>query len=340
MRNMLILIFFLCVPLLFSQAPSLRGPEQVLSALEKSAIDYELSILQGTIAADTSHKPNPFGYYQIQKGNAFEAKKDDKKYNDQALAYFEQAEAQLLSAKNPVKARELYNKALGLEPDLYTAISGVGQTYAAQNNHTEAITWFKKAITKNFMYAYSHRLLARSYKSKSMLDQAVREISIALVLDRRHHSVIKEFNEIRKAAGLSVQEWAFTPQIRITQINNQKVKIEYQDPWLAYALAKAAWRYEPGFKEAAGVAANQGVTMIEEFECLYNLAVGLAKIDDNQKSPALKALEEAVWNDMVYEYLFFEILLMQNPFFVYQIPREGIEKIADYIINVRGRQTQ
>jgi tetratricopeptide (TPR) repeat protein len=340
MRTMLIILFFLCVPLLFSQAPSLRGPEQVLSALEKSSINYELSILQNTIAADTSHKPNPFGYYQIQRGSILEAKKDDKKYNDQALAYFEQAEAQLLSAKNPVKARELYQKAINLEPDFYTAISGVGNTYAAQNNHTEAITWFKKAIAKNYMHSYTHRLLARSYKSKGMLEQAVKQISIALVLDRRHHSVIREFKEIYQAAGLNTADWTFTPQIRLTKTGSKKVKIEYQDPWLAYALAKAAWQYEPGFKEAAGVTANQGVTMIEEFECLYNLAVGLAKIDANQKPPALKALEEAVWNDMIYEYLFFEILLMQNPFFVFQIPRDGIEKVADYVINIRGRQTQ
>jgi hypothetical protein len=48
-------------------------------------------------------------------------------------------------------------------------------------------------------------------------------------------------------------------------------------------------------------------------------------------------LEDAVWNNMLYEYMFFEILLVQNPFFVYQIPQDGIEKIADYIIKVRGR---
>lgn len=337
MRNTLIIIFLLCVPLLFSQAPNLRGPEQVLSTLEQSSINYELSILNSTITADTSHKPNPFGYYQVQEGSLLEAKKDDKKYNDQALVYFEQAEAYLNYDNNPLKARELYKKALNLEPDLYTAISGVGTTYAEQNNHTEAITWFKKAITKNYMHSYTHRLLARSYMSKGMQNQAVKEISIALVLDRRHHSLIREFKEMYEKAGLNTADWIFTPQIRITKKSNEKVIIEYKDPWLTYALAKAAWQYEPGFKEAAGVAANQGVTMMEEFECLYNLAMGLTKIDDNQKPPALKALEEAVWNNMVYEYMFFEILLMQNPFFVYQIPQEGIEKIADYIIKIREK---
>jgi len=337
MRITLIIVFFLFVSLLFSQAPALRGPEQVLSTLEKSSIDYELSILQGAIAADNSHKPNPFGYYQIQRGNVFEAKKDDKKYKDQALSYFEEAEIQLLTKKNPAKARELYNKALNLEPGLYTALSGIGQTYAAENNHTEAINWHKKAIAKNYMHSYSHRLLARSYKQKSMPNQALREITIALVLDRRHHSLIREFKEIYQAAGLNTADWTFTPQIRITKKSNAKVTIEYKDPWLSYALAKAAWQYEPGFKEAAGVAANQGVSMIEEFECLYNLAMGLAKVDDNQKELALKALEEAVWDSMVYEYVFFEILLMRDPFFVYQIPQQGIEKIADYIIKIRGK---
>jgi len=283
MRITLIIIFFLFVSLLFSQAPALRGPEQVLSTLEKSSIDYELSILQGAIAADNSHKPNPFGYYQIQRGNVFEAKKDDKKYKDQALSYFEEAELQLLTKNNPAKARELYNKALNLEPNLYTAISGVGTTYAAENNHTEAINWFKKAIAKNYMHSYTHRLLARSYKQKGMTNQAVREISIALVLDRRHHSLIREFKEICQAAGLSTADWTFTPQIRITKKSNTKVTIEYKNPWLSYAL------------------------------------------------------EEAVWDSMVYEYVFFEILLMRDPFFVYQIPQQGIEKIADYIIKIRGK---
>jgi hypothetical protein len=61
------------------------------------------------------------------------------------------------------------------------------------------------------MHSYTHRLLARSYKAKGMLDQAVKEISIALVLDRRHHSLIRECKEMYQAAGLSTAEWTFTP---------------------------------------------------------------------------------------------------------------------------------
>ena len=187
------------------------------------------------------------------------------------------------------------------------------------------------------MSSYTHRLLARSFKSKGLINEAVWEVSIALVLDRKHHSVIREFKKMYQEAGLNTPDWIFTPQIRITKQSNTKVTIEYKEPWLTYALAKAAWQYEPDFKKAAGVSPDQGVTMIEEFECLYNLVMGLNTIDDNQKPPALKALEQAVWNNMVYEYMFFEILLIKNPFFVYQIPKQGIEKIADYLLKIRGK---
>ncbi len=216
-------------------------------------------------------------------------------------------------------------------------MSGVGQTYAAEKNYTQAETWYKKAIQLNYMDSYTHRLLARTYKLKGARDSALKEITIALVLDRRHQSVIREWKEFYKDAGLSTAEWSFTPQIRLTKQGDSKVLVEYKDPWLSYGLAKAAWSYEPGFKEAAGVKADQGVTMIEEFECVYNLVVSLAKVEENQKPLPCKALEEAVRNSMIYEFIFFEIVLPRDPFFVYQIPNQGIEKIADYVLSVRGK---
>jgi tetratricopeptide (TPR) repeat protein len=330
-------ILLLAIPLLYSQTPALRGPEEVLKILENSKIDYQISVLNTVIPDDNSHKPNPFGYYRVPKGEAFEVKKIEKKYNEKALAYFDEAEVLLLTKKDPVKARELYNQALKLEPDLYSAVSGIGETYAAEKNYSEAIIWHKKAIEKNYINEYSHRLLARSYRQKGMLKEAVREITIALVLDRRHQSVIKEWKEIYQAAKLNSTDWTFTPQIRITKTHDNKVLIEYKEPWLSYALAKAAWQYEPGFKEAGGVKANQGYTIIEEFECLYNLTMELAKLKDNEKTPSLKALEEAIWANKIYEYIFFEIIFMKNPFLAYQLPNQDIEKIVDYIIQIRGK---
>jgi tetratricopeptide (TPR) repeat protein len=337
MRNLFVVLILFTSFTAFPQAPALRGPEQVMSVLQKSSIDYRLAPLKDEITSDNSHKPNPFGYYRVQKGGSFVVKKDEKQYNKQALDYRDQAEAQLFIKNNAAKARELYQKALALEPELYTAMSGVGQTYAAEKDYSRAEAWYQKAIALNYMDSYTHRLLARTYKSAGKQDRALKEITIALVLDRRHQSVIREWKEFYKAAGLSTAEWSFIPQIRITKQGSSKVLVEYKDPWLSYALAKAAWSYEPGFREAAGVKADQGVTMVEEFECVYNLAMSLAKVEENQKLPPLKALEEAVWNSMVYEFIFFEIVLPRDPFFVYQIPNQGIEKIADYVLTVRGK---
>jgi tetratricopeptide (TPR) repeat protein len=337
MRKMFFLLFILALPLVFTQAPALRGPDQVMAVLQKSKIDYEITALKDVISADNSHKPNPFGYFKIRKGNTFIPKKDDKKYNQEALKYLDQADYELIVNKFPRGAREWAQKALKLEPKLYTAMNILGQTYAAEKNYDQAITWYKKSLKLNYMNSSTHRYLARSYKSKQLRQEAIREITIALVLDRRHQSVVREFYEFYKDAGLSTAVWTFTPQIRISKKSKDKVKIEYKDPWLSYALAKAAWRFEPDFREAAGVSAEQGVTMIEEFECVYNLAISLAKVEENQKLLPLKALEEAVWNNMVYEFIFFEVVLQKNPFLVYQLPDQGIEKIADYVIAVRGK---
>jgi tetratricopeptide (TPR) repeat protein len=334
-----LLFIFLLSPftLLMAQVPELRNPGAILKTLDKSIINYQVAPLKETLADINSHQPNSFGYYRVQKGNSFEVKKENKKYQKQALEYFDDAEIYLLTKNNPVKARELYTKSLNLEPDFYTAMSGIGSTYDAEKNYAEAITWHKKAIQKNYIYSYSHRLLARSYKNKGMLQEAVKEITIALVLDRRHHSLIREWKEIYQAAKLNAVDWTFTPQIRITTTSDKKVLIESKEAWLSYALAKAAWQYEPGFKEAAGVTAAQGITFIEEFECIYNLTMGLAKTPESEKTAPLKALEEAVNANLVNEFIFFEIVFMKNPLLAFQLPDRDIDKIADYVIRVRGK---
>ena len=51
-----------------------------------------------------------------------------------------------------------------------------------------------------------------------------------------------------------------------------------------------------------------------------------------------RTLKEAFHNKQIDEYVMYEIVLPKNPFIAYQLPKETILNISDYLINIRYKK--
>jgi len=104
-----------------------------------------------------------------------------------------------------------------------------------------------------------------------------------------------------------------------------------------YGLCKTVWTFEPGYKKSMGVAPGD-YTTLEERECLANLMMGLlnskAKIKKNRQ---LKTLKVAIEEGMIDPFIMYELFLPKHPKVAYQLTREFIDDIANYVIEVRHK---
>ncbi|MEN8122709.1 MAG: tetratricopeptide repeat protein [Bacteroidota bacterium] len=333
MKNIILLFgLFLIFKIAFGQ--EIHTPAEILKIMEKSSVSYELHPLENEIKTpDRTNKLNYNHYYQIKKDGSTTTYKYE--LNEETTNYVKKAE-QFFKDRKFKEAREMYIKALESDSTYYEVMTYIGQTYGIEKNWDKAIDWYKKTIKLNYIDYMAHWFLADAYKVKGELDLAVNEITIAQILNRNNPRLNKSLKEIYDLRKLNYNEWVFNPQVQIDSIGVNKVKIAFDANWLGYAMVKAVWLYEPGYKEKMG-SENSLFSMLQEKEALVSLMTGLDK-KSFKKIPEFKTLKLALNKKMIDEYIYYEILLPEHPFVAYQFPQEIIEDIKEYIINVRTKK--
>ncbi|MCP4150312.1 MAG: tetratricopeptide repeat protein [bacterium] len=362
--NKIFLIFtWLLLLTTVGTAAKVNSPANIITIMQKSKIQYEIaSLVEPVSPQDLGKRENSNKFYRVRTANGLAVLPYQIK--NEAQKHLKKGE-ELFFAKKYPEARALYKKVLEIDPSYFVAMTYTGQTYEKEENFDEAILWYKKAIENNYIDYMAHWFLADNYIYKMQFKEAMREITIALILNRNHANIKKILTLIYNLNNIHTADWTFTPQIKIYSENTvtpqtlkekkqeapkgkektqtalppgtgNKVTIETTQEWLAYALPKAVWRFEPGYKKAKGVKEGE-FSILEEKEALFSLYSDLL-LKDKFEGDAFKALKLAYDKKWVNEFLFFEIILIKHPYVAYELSQRFIEKIADYIIAARGKR--
>ena len=326
---------FLLSLLAFIQVHSqkIHSSVEILKVMANSKLTYDIGTLTKKIETPNySQKRNKNNIYRTMADSATVIR--EFKPNESALSLYDNAET-YLSNKNNDSALKYYKLALEADTNFFKVLTSIGQIYEANNDLEKAEFWYKKAIQKNYIDFMAHWFLADIYFQKGKISQAKDEITIALILDRNNPSLKSAFFDILKKVKLGAEDWYFTPQMELEKISDTRIRISFDKKWIGYAMAKALWRFEPGYRTSMGVKEGK-YSILEDRECLINELVALANANiDYKKDIQLLTLRNAIDNKYLNEYILFEIVLPRNPESVYQLSQELILKIKDYILTVR-----
>lgn len=328
-KNLSLIGLLLCFS--FAKSQKVHTPAEILAIMEKSPISYELEVLKEKIPVPnrTSDLVYNSYYRTIENG---EIKLNKYNPNSQAIEYFDEAEKNFRS-ENFSKAREYYLKALSKDSTYYKMLTYIAQTYAIQGDTKTAKDWYLNAIKVNCIDYMAHWFVSSLYFVENNYDKALDEITIAHILNRNNPRIIKRLNEIFKAKKIKYYEWSFNPQYKLEEKNDETSKVYFESDWLGYSLVKAVWKFEPDYRKSMGMTENT-ISTLEEKEALIAIAYTLTK-KKMKKYPEFKALKLAIENDMLNEYIFYEIILPENPIYASYLTEEFIQSIKKYIIEVR-----
>lgn len=337
--SMFIIVFFA----VDGYSQKLHTPAEITKMMVDSKLSYTLEILDTpTPCKDLSGKLNPHDKYRMvtESGIAtysFRIKDEAKPLFDKAENYFTQ--------KNSDSALAYYKLAIIADSNLYIAMTYIGQIYGAKGDYDNAIMWYKKAISRNYIDYMAHWFLADSYLATDNLKDAVDEIVIAQILNRNNPRIKESMVNIFKKDGRNTDDWCFNPQMIIEKTDENKIRVAANAEWVVYAMMKAFWAYDPGYSESMGVAKGS-YSSLEDKECL--LPILLAMENEKKDSKAeykadysgaqFRMLKEATNNKNIDDYIFYEILLPNNPFVAFQLPENIILGIKDYVLNIRHKK--
>lgn len=334
MKKKLLILGILGIGILTIKAQEIHTPAEILKIMEKSTISYELSVLENEIPQkDRTTILNYNHYYRINNESKISTHKYEIK--DDVQAYLTKAEKYFHDKKFSF-AREMYLEVLKADSTYFMVMTYIGQTYGIEGDFDKAIEWYKKTIDLNYIDYMAHWFLADAYKTKGELDNALDEITIAKILNRNNTRIDLSYKEIYALNKLKTDDWTFNPQIKIDSVGTKKVSVSFHSDWLGYAMVKAVWEHEPGYRKSMGVSEGTFST-IEEKECFVSLITSFDK-KKLKKNPEFKALQLSLDKKMIDEFIFYEILLPDYPQVAYQLPIDFIIDLKNYVIQVRGKQ--
>jgi len=328
----LLFVFLTVITCGFSQ--QIHSPAEIVKIMSDSKLSYEITILDKTIeCTDFSEKLNYHDCYRVSTDSGLFTY--NITVNDKAKPLFDKAE-NFFQSNNYDSALVYYKLSLTADSSLYNVMTYIGQIYEHNRDYENAIKWYKEVISKNYIDYMAHWFLADSYLTINDLKNATDEIVIAQILNRNNPRIKNAMVNIFEKAKRSTEDWCFNPQMKLDKISDNKISVAINEKWTGYAIAKAIWAFEPGYKESMGVAQGHYST-IEDRECLISLLAGIenAKIKI-KKDPQLKILKEAAENNHLNDYILYEIVLPQTPFVAFQLPEQTILDIKDYILNYRN----
>ncbi len=321
-----------------TQAQVVHKPAELADILKNSKITYTQGELYIDIPdKDYSNLLNVSGIYNEDSGGITIQKKVVLPKEAHTEWY---AGERALNDENDYKeARKHYKNVLDIAPDYYPAKMQIAKTFEKEENYEKAEASYKQAISKNYIDYMPHWLIAEVYLKDKKIDDAINEITLAAILNRNDTLIQADLNEIYADAKLKYSDWQFTPQCKV--FKGQKpnnIEVLSQKNWGGYAAGKAIWAYEPGYAESQGEKPGRP-SLLEEKECLLNLLAGLTEKIDDEQDPELSNLQDAKEDKLIDGFVYYEILLPQQPSLVYQLPNNVIKGIKNYVLMAHGGVT-
>ncbi|MCK9181457.1 MAG: tetratricopeptide repeat protein [Fibrobacteraceae bacterium] len=309
----------------FAFAEQMSSLKEIMDLLKDSKIIYDVESLNRKIPVpDRSAKINTPNIYRVKQNGRFSLKAFEIS-NDARIAYNRGED--FFNLKQYSSARDMYKRALLLDPNYFEMMAYIAQTYGIEQNFDLAEDWYKKAIHANYIDFFAHWMLADIYMLKGQKKEALDEITIAKILNRNNPRLEQKFESVYAANGLDSTDWTFNPQVKVTQTIPDHVKVEADSVWMIYGLVKAAWMYEPGYRESELKKSSR--PDLEVWECISGLSIGL---DKGWKIPVIQKLQKALNLNMLSEFIFYEIDLLEDPTLSLYLEKEEIEKLKNYVI--------
>lgn len=330
----ILLSCLLCIVSFSLPAQKIHDPAEIIKIMDASQIRYSLEALTTTEIPDFSERVIYHEFYgKKSPDGSFVVKQYE--LNDSAAHHYQIAE-KFFEQKNHEQARYHYRKALEADPTCYKVMVYIGDTYYHQQRYVEALTWYQRATDSNYIDYLAHWACANALVYMGKQEQALREITIAKVLNRNNPRLTSKLQEIYHLNKKSYNDWYFVPLYDLSEDNDAEgkrtVKIRFKEYWLPYAMAKAVWKYEPGYAESMG-----NNIILGEKEAVLSYWIMVSSHKEGKKTMPAKALKLAMESNCFESYVIYEALLPAMPEIAMYIGKEGIEAIASYILDVRSK---
>lgn len=349
MNNSLRIRLFSCLILsvtfgatiLSAQKGELHEPAEILKIIEESELFYGLE-------QSDEIEPAAVEIPQLLPGLASVMQNGERvlgslELSDAAAEPWWKAE-QHFASKEFEQAITAYRQVLALQPDYTSAYTMIGDSFYNMEQYDSARFYLRLAIEKNFIDYQAHWFLASTENKTGNDKEALREITIAHILNPGHALLKRTLKLYRERLDQTWEEWSIAPAYELIEESEDEVRVRFANGWMMYALAKALWTFEPGYAEDMGIEseAEMMLSTLPEKEALLLFLLEQETMQRHAKEDAdvklnpetiklaerIQAIAEAGMLDLL---IYYEILGRNYPKLFSMLNKDSIEHFIKYV---------
>ncbi len=330
-------------------AQTLHTPAEILTILEGSSKMYRFDLYDPDTVAPVDEVPliaaEIFG--RQREGEWILSSYAELLRGRPAVAEIRKRAENYFADDRLEEARAEYLRVLDSIPGQSRVMTYIGQTYASEEESDKAISWYRRAIDLNELDYMAHWFLAERLSGRGEHDEAVDEIVKAHLLNRNNPRVIASLKRILANAGLRYMDWEFEPLYRVYALDTHSIMVavaKEAPQWMSYAVAKAVWNHEPGYREKMEREHGAGTLIVEEKECILGLLLAMETIGSPkgeemrrrmESEPGFRMLKSAEEKGLLDEFILYELASRTNPLLMYGITGEFFESTTEYVRKYR-----
>jgi tetratricopeptide (TPR) repeat protein len=336
---MRILFIFILIQIssILSAQNRLSTPMEIMAFMEASGTKYEISTLRTSITRPPKIIINHGTFVDKKQDRifAFEYRDTETKKESEFRLKIEQILKK--TNPNPEELKKYFDSILVINPANAEIKTGLADLYISENKTSQAKVLLEQAVKDNPINSRAYSLLADISEKENKIDEAVNYQILAHLYNRNDQKATDKLIRLLSQRKLVYfDNWNFSPEYIVKQ-KKDTIVIQANDLWLTYAFYKAVWGYEKDYQTLKKGQKVKDYLFNSEMEAVVGtfLTYSSIKTDMKQIIPEMKALELAMDNELVEEYVFYEILLPEDPLFAAHFSDDLIKRIADYILKIR-----
>lgn len=326
-----------------SHKDGLLRPDEILSILERSKVNYELrsdrpiepSALINLTPSRLVH-PRPIDPFltvrQPQKG---ELELHSVRPPEEVTEIFE-AGRNAFMAKDFNAAATLFARAVELKPDYFKSYTYLGNALYFLGEMRRAEIALERAVELNPMDYQAHLFLGDTYYQQAKYHRAKASLLEAYLLNRTSEVVLDRLRTTLAKLNLKLREPRLTPRFAIRSNSGGKVIIDFDQQvglkWLPLGACLACWTFEKQCSKRSPEKVDP-LRLSMYRECLINQAATTAVRVQNAEpiSDEEAQLHSAIEDGYLEAIIFWEVIAARAPIVVFLLPESSKDRVRSYI---------
>jgi tetratricopeptide (TPR) repeat protein len=303
---------------------NLHTPAELLKLLVKSELTYVIDIWQDSIMPQDTSYPvvlNPMTWAKVVDG---QPKYGLLVLSDSLQPLLDSAEA-AFKEKDLDVALSLYRLLLEKAPEYVHTRTLIGDVFFMRGEYDSAASYYRQAIDANSSDYQAHWFLGDALEKMGDTVEAIRELTIAHILNIHHKTLKKALVAMRDHSGKLWKEWEFKPRYILKQ-DSGKVMVISDNQSMFYALTKALWAYEPGYEAKMRDTSDIVDRILELEEEREAVACAWLSADSSKKD-----FYEQIGADNFQQFVLYEVIAKRDPYLMLHLDERSLNLLVEYV---------